>query len=32
VREIAGLGGDVGKFVHPSVQARMAARVRELEA
>jgi pantetheine-phosphate adenylyltransferase len=31
VREIAGLGGDVGQFVHPSVQARMQARVRELE-
>jgi len=26
VREIAGLGGDVGKFVHPVVQARMARR------
>jgi len=31
VREIAGLGGDVGKFVHPAVEARMAARVKELE-
>lgn len=31
VREIAGLGGDVGKFVHPTVEARMAARVKELE-
>ena len=31
VREIAGLGGDVGKFVHPAVEARMVARVRELE-
>jgi len=31
VREIAGLGGDVGKFVHPVVEARMAARVKELE-
>ena len=31
VREIAGLGGDVGKFVHPTVEARMAARVNELE-
>lgn len=30
VREIAGLGGDVGKFVHPKVEARMAARVKEL--
>ena len=28
VREIAGLGGDVGKFVHPVVQSRMAARAR----
>lgn len=27
VREIAGLGGDVGKFVHPLVQERMKARV-----
>jgi len=27
VREIAGLGGDVSKFVHPMVQARMAERV-----
>jgi len=25
VREIAALGGDVGEFVHPAVQARMAA-------
>ena len=31
VREIAGLGGDVGEFVHPAVEARMAARVKELE-
>ena len=31
VREIAGLGGDVGKFVHPAVEARMAAKVKELE-
>ena len=31
VREIAGLGGDVSKFVHPAVEARMAARVKELE-
>lgn len=30
VREIAGLGGDVGEFVHPTVAARMAARVKEL--
>lgn len=27
VREIASLGGDVGKFVHPAVQASMAAKV-----
>ena len=31
VREIAGLGGDVGKFVHPVVATRMAAKVKELE-
>ena len=31
VREIASLGGDVGKFVHPAVEVRMAARVKELE-
>jgi len=31
VREIAGLGGDVGKFVHPVVAARMAAKVKEPE-
>ena len=31
VREIAGLGGDVGKFVHPAVEARMATKVKELE-
>ena len=31
VREIANLGGDVGKFVHPAVEARMAAKVKELE-
>ncbi|OGA18480.1 MAG: pantetheine-phosphate adenylyltransferase [Betaproteobacteria bacterium RIFCSPLOWO2_12_FULL_63_13] len=30
VREIAGLGGDVDKFVHPTVAARMAARVKEM--
>ena len=28
VREIATLGGDVGKFVHPTVQARMEARAK----
>ncbi|MGH8713767.1 MAG: pantetheine-phosphate adenylyltransferase, partial [Casimicrobiaceae bacterium] len=26
VREIARLGGDVGKFVHPSVAARLKAK------
>ena len=31
VREIAGLGGDVGKFVHPVVAARMAGKVKELK-
>jgi len=31
VREIASLGGDVGKFVHPTVEVRMAARVKELD-
>ena len=31
VREIAGFGGDVSKFVHPVVETRMAARVKELE-
>ena len=31
VREIAGLGGDVGKFVHPVVAARMADKVKGLE-
>lgn len=30
VREIASLGGDVGKFVHPSVQRRMAEKIRQL--
>ena len=30
VREIATLGGDVSKFVHPKVQARLAAKVRSL--
>jgi pantetheine-phosphate adenylyltransferase len=30
VREIATLGGDVSKFVHPSVKARLAAKVRSL--
>ena len=29
VREIAVLGGDVGKFVHPHVEKQMAARVRQ---
>ena len=28
VREIASLGGDVSKFVHPSVRAKLAAKVR----
>ncbi len=28
VREIAGLGGDVSKFVHPLVRARLAAKVK----
>lgn len=31
VREIAGLGGDVGKFVHPVVAARMAVKVKGLD-
>jgi len=30
VREIALLGGDVGKFVHPLVRARLAAKVASL--
>ena len=30
VREIATLGGDVSKFVHPSVRAKLAARVKSL--
>jgi pantetheine-phosphate adenylyltransferase len=30
VREIATLGGDVSKFVHPSVRARLAAKVKAL--
>ena len=30
VREIATLGGDVSKFVHPSVGARLAAKVKSL--
>jgi pantetheine-phosphate adenylyltransferase len=30
VREIAVLGGDVSKFVQPTVQARLAQRVREI--
>jgi pantetheine-phosphate adenylyltransferase len=29
VREIASLGGDVGRFVHPAVQARMRSRLAE---
>jgi pantetheine-phosphate adenylyltransferase len=28
VREIASLGGDVGQFVHPTVQARMATKLK----
>lgn len=32
VREIAALGGDVSKFVHPKVQARLAQKVRSLGA
>ena len=30
VREIATLGGDVSKFVHPAVQAKLAAKVKSL--
>jgi pantetheine-phosphate adenylyltransferase len=30
VREIAALGGDVSKFVHPAVGAKLAAKVRSL--
>ena len=30
VREIATLGGDVSKFVHPAVQARLTAKVKSL--
>ena len=30
VREIATLGGDVSKFVHPTVRERLAAKVRSL--
>ena len=30
VREIATLGGDVSKFVHPTVRARLAAKVKSL--
>ena len=30
VREIATLGGDVGQFVHPEVQQRLAEKVRQL--
>jgi len=32
VREIAILGGDVSKFVHPKVRTRLARKVRELRA
>jgi pantetheine-phosphate adenylyltransferase len=31
VREIATLGGDVSKFVHPKVRAQLARKVRELQ-
>ena len=31
VREIAALGGDVSKFVHPTVCAKLAAKVRTLD-
>ena len=31
VREIATLGGDVSKFVHPAVQARLTAKVKSLD-
>ncbi len=30
VREIATLGGDVSKFVHPKVRARLSAKVRKM--
>ena len=30
VREIAALGGDVSKFVHPAVRVKLAAKVRSL--
>jgi len=30
VREIALLGGDVGKFVHPSIEQRMRAKVKQM--
>jgi pantetheine-phosphate adenylyltransferase len=30
VREIAWFGGDVGSFVHPTVEARLRAKIREL--
>ena len=30
VREIANLGGSVGKFVHPLVQERMSAKIKQL--
>ncbi len=32
VREIGKFGGDISHFVHPSVEARIRARVRELDA
>jgi len=32
VREIATLGGDVSKFVHPVVRAKLAAKVKSLTA
>jgi pantetheine-phosphate adenylyltransferase len=32
VREIATLGGDVSKFVHPKIQARLAHKVESLGA
>ena len=32
VREIATLGGDVSKFVHPAVRARLSAKVKSLDS
>jgi len=32
VREIARFGGDVSKFVHPAVAARLKAKVAEIDA